>query len=80
MIKIIIVIKDHYSLKIYKEQLDIILNLYIMDNFNVSLEIKKNDKQEVEVNGYNRRSIINHNIPGKLTYYIIRPELLRSCL
>ena len=37
-----------------------------MKNFNVSMDIKENCPDEVEVNGFNRISLINNNFLGKL--------------
>ncbi len=36
------------------------------ENLNVKLEIKKNIHEEVEVNGYNRRSLVNGNLFGNI--------------
>jgi hypothetical protein len=37
----------------------------MQDNFNVTLDIKKNSQNEIEVNGLNRRTLINNNLLGK---------------
>jgi formylmethanofuran dehydrogenase subunit E len=37
----------------------------MLDNFNVTLDIRKNSQDEIEVNGFNRRTLINNNLLGK---------------
>jgi hypothetical protein len=36
----------------------------MQDNFNVTLDIRKNSQNEIEVNGFNRRTLINNNLLG----------------
>jgi hypothetical protein len=36
----------------------------MQDNFNVTLDINKNAQNEIEVNGFNRRTLINNNLLG----------------
>lgn len=37
----------------------------MLENLNVTLDIKKNSQGEIEVNGFNRRTLINNNFFGK---------------
>jgi hypothetical protein len=44
----------------------------MIDNFNVNLDIRKNNQDEVEVNGFTRRTLLNNNFLGnKLIIFII---------
>jgi len=40
------------------------------NNFKVTLDVKTNSNNEIEVNSYNRRSLINSNFLGK--FYFIK--------
>ncbi len=58
-------------------------NYNMIDNFNVSLELTKNAQDEIEVNGYNRRTLINNNLIGIILLLILnyhRPVFLRIIL
>ena len=42
------------------------LDYNMIGNLNVNMDIKKNIHEEVEVNGFNRRTLINNNFIGKV--------------